>query len=105
MYLLGLCMKVNGMKIPLSSAKAHSQPDAKKYAPIATIAAAVAIPNVDDTCDALLKPDAEADAADPFSELDELDVVGVPEEDESSVEEDAVVADEKQVVVMLDACL
>ncbi|KAL4115116.1 hypothetical protein PRIC2_014010 [Phytophthora ramorum] len=73
----------------------------KKYAPTATTAAA-ATPNVDDTCDALLEPDAEADAADPFSELDELDVVEVPEEDESSVEEDAVVDDDEPVVVVLD---
>uniref|UniRef100_H3GZQ3 Uncharacterized protein n=1 Tax=Phytophthora ramorum TaxID=164328 RepID=H3GZQ3_PHYRM len=79
-----------------SSAKAHSQPDAKKYAPIATIAAAVAIPNVDDTCDALLEPDAEADAADPFIAVDPAVVVSIPD---AAVDASAVAAPVLDVAV------
>jgi len=56
----------------------------------------VATPNVRETCDAPLEPDAEE--ADPFNELDELEVVVVPEEDESSVTEDAVIDEDEESV-------
>ncbi|KAE8997516.1 hypothetical protein PR003_g21828 [Phytophthora rubi] len=75
----------------------QGSPIYRKYETTA-IAAADATPTVVDTCDAPLEPDAEADD-DFFAVPEGLEVAGVPEDDESSVDEEAI-ADEESVMVM-----